>query len=157
MGATEDAWRIEPMRSEDLAAVGAIEKESFRTAWTEAAFLGELRNPRARCVVAWHEGELVGYACYWVLGEELLINNLAVGLQWRRRGLGGCLMSHAIQDGYEAGCRVAFLEVRDSNLGARQLYENHGFRVIRRRRGYYADTGQDALIMCASLKGLETG
>lgn len=148
------------MRVRDVPEVAAIEKESFRTPWPRRAFLDELRHPEmSRCTVAReaNDGPVAGYACCWVVGDELMINNVAVASGGRRRGAGRALMRHAMRDGALEGCATAWLEVRPSNDAAIHLYVSLGFEVVGRRRRYYSDTQEDALVMRAFLKALETG
>ncbi|HET6374337.1 MAG TPA: ribosomal protein S18-alanine N-acetyltransferase [Candidatus Polarisedimenticolia bacterium] len=149
--------RIEVMEEEDLPAVTEIESASFRSPWPPGAFLEEIRSTNfARCFVARggagaKEAGTEGYVCFWLLGHELLINNLAVAPGRRRRGIGRCLLLHALGEGRRAGCSVAYLEVRESNDAAILLYQGEGFKVVGRRRGYYSDTNEDALLMRADL------
>ena len=162
-GGGDPSWILDRMNEEDIARVLVIEKASFSSPWPRGAFLEELRsNPYARCMVVREStgagrSILAAYICYWILGEELLINNLAVDAGRRRHGLGRLLLVHAMEEAVSAGCRQAWLEVRASNDAARHLYESHGFRAVRRRKKYYSDTGEDALEMVATLKALETG
>jgi len=150
------------MRPEDLAEVVRIERACFSTPWPRGAFMEEISsNPVAHCLVirsADGDGSRIvgGYICYWILQEELVINNVAVAPELRRRGLARKMMVRAIEDACAAGCLWAFLEVRPSNEAAISLYRDLGFEILSRRRRYYADTGEDALIMRAALKGLET-
>lgn len=144
---------IERMRPEDLDEVLAIERASFSMPWTRGAFLYELEQNRvARCSVAREEGRVVGYLCVWEVGGELHITNLAVHPAARRRGIARQLLATALDEARRRGLRVAALEVRPSNHEARALYESFGFRVVGRRRGYYYDTGEDALVMERSLQ-----
>lgn len=160
-GAARSGWWIDRMREEDLATVMSIERASFITPWPRGAFLEEIRsNPYARCVVIRETSDggqaLQAYICYWVLGEELLINNLAVDMARRRRGFARALMVHAFTEALGSECRVAYLEVRPSNEAAIHLYTEFGFVVVGRRKQYYPDTREDALVMRATLKALET-
>jgi len=157
-------WTLDAMRVDDVPAVTGIEIESFANPWPPGAFLEEIRNAHARCLVARPEGEpaasrgtVDGYVCYWVLGDEVLINNIAVRADRRGLGLGRQLLRHALSDGRASGCRAAYLEVRPSNEAAIRLYRSHGFETIMRRKGYYSDTREDALVMRATLKAPETG
>jgi len=145
------------MRPGDISGVMRIEKASFPAPWPRVAFLEEIHNPYARIVLAGRDQLISGYICYWILGEELLINNLAVDPARRRTGLGRRLLRHAFDEALDAGCGSAYLEVRPSNAAALALYADFGFHAIQRRRGYYSDTGEDALVMRAALKGLESG
>ena len=148
------------MRPRDVPAVAAIERDSFSSPWPRQAFLDELRHHAiARCRVVRQEpdGQVLGYTCCWVVGEELMINNVAVAAGHRGRGVGRALLQRALEEAAAEGCRVAWLEVRPSNDTAIHLYETLGFSTVARRRRYYSDTQEDALVMRAFLKGLETG
>lgn len=143
---------LEPMSEADLDAVLAIERVSFPTPWTRDNFEFEIRsNPFARNFVVRRDGALVAYACVWIVGDELKINNIAVHASRRGTGLGSQLLSRLLERGRVEGCVEAELEVRPSNLRARRLYERHGFREVRRRKGYYQDTQEDALVLVAGL------
>ncbi|MGH9868407.1 MAG: ribosomal protein S18-alanine N-acetyltransferase [Candidatus Polarisedimenticolia bacterium] len=144
------------MRRRDVPAVAAIERDSFRSPWPRQAFLDELRNnstiARLRVARAEDGGPVLGYICSWVVGEELMINNVAVAADHRGRGLGRALVVSALGEGVSEGCRVAWLEVRPSNAAAVHLYETLGFSTVARRRRYYTDTQEDALVMRAFLE-----
>ena len=145
--------RIESMRPEDLPEVMAIEKQTFPVPWTRQNFLHEIRdNPfSSNWVVRSEAGEIVAYANVWVVDRELRINNIAVREASRRQGYGAGLMIHLTELGRGKGCECASLEVRPSNLPALRLYEKLGFRVVARRKGYYSDSREDALVMRAHL------
>jgi ribosomal-protein-alanine N-acetyltransferase len=136
------------MSLEDLDAVLAIERASFVTPWSRAAFRYELlQNRVARCVVMRADGEVVGYLCLWEIGHEIHITNLAVHPRFRRQGIARALLGATLEEARRTGVEQAFLEVRPTNSEARALYESFGFQVIGRRKGYYFDTGEDALVM----------
>lgn len=144
--------RVGRLREADLDAVLAIERVSFPTAWTRDNFLYELRDNRfARNLALRTDGTLGGYACLWVLEEELKINNIALRPDLRGTGLGHVLLRACLEVGLAEGCAEATLEVRPSNLVARRLYERYGFRETGRRAGYYQDTREDAVLMVARL------
>ena len=148
------------MTLQDLDQVLPIERASFPTPWSRAAFLYELQKNRvARCWVARGEGApppvLVGYLCVWEIGAELHITNLAVHPDWRRQGIARLLLGRTLEDARLRRLRLAVLEVRPTNLDALKLYESLGFRVTGRRKGYYFDTGEDALVMEANLAGAQ--
>ena len=143
---------IERMLSADLEEVLAIERASFSMPWSRGAFLYELeQNHVARCYVVREVGRVIGYLCLWEVADELHITNIAVHPGLRRRGIGRALLSAVLDDGRQRALRLVVLEVRPSNVGALGIYESFGFRVVGRRRGYYYDTGEDALVMEASL------
>jgi ribosomal-protein-alanine N-acetyltransferase len=144
------------MRSDDLDAALAIERSSFVTPWSRQAFVHELtRNRVAQCWVARGDaGEpaLLGYLCLWAVVDEVHVTNLAVHPDWRRRGVGSTLLAHGLAHARALGGRRAFLEVRPANAEARRLYARFGFREVGVRKGYYFDTGEDALVLEADLE-----
>jgi ribosomal-protein-alanine N-acetyltransferase len=153
---TNGAIAIEPMTIADLPRVLAIERNSFTSPWTEANFRYEIdENPMAWNLVGRADGELVAFACAHIVADELMINDLAVDPSARRRGLGGRLLGHMLEGARLRGCRRATLEVRLSNAPARALYEAFGFEIVGRRRGYYADTGEDAILLARALAAME--
>jgi len=83
------------------------------------------------------------------------VTNLAVHPSFRRRGIARALLDHVLKEARRSGVELVFLEVRPTNVEALALYESFDFRVIGRRKGYYFDTGEDALVMEARL-GAET-
>ncbi len=146
------------MRESDLPAIMEIERASFPSPWPAGAFVEEIRSASySSCIVArtvsqGSTGMPLAYICFWILGDELIINNLAVHPDGRRQGLARRLLRHALSQGRASRCKAAHLEVRPSNLAAIHLYQGHGFRVAGRRRGYYAESGEDALLMRADLE-----
>ena len=147
-----DAITIEPMSVADLPALVLIERASFKTPWTEANFRHEIEdNPLAWNLVARVGGRIAGLACAYVVADELMINDLAVEPRSRRRGVAAALLRHLLDGARARGCRRATLEVRPSNDAARALYAAFGFDVVGTRKGYYADTGEDALLLSFDL------
>ena len=139
---------VEPMRPEDLDEVLAIERASFSMPWSRGAFLYEIQQNRvARCRVMRDAGEIVGYLCLWEIADEIHVTNVAVHPTRRRQGIARSLLSGLLGEAQARDIRLLVLEVRPSNREAIGLYESFGFRVTGRRRGYYYDTGEDALVM----------
>lgn len=144
---------VEPMRAGDLDEILDIERASFSMPWSRGAFLYEIEQNRvARCRVVRHGGRLVAYLCLWDIADEIHITNIAVHPQHRRRGIARALMTAVLEEARSQGHQVVVLEVRPSNQEAIGLYDSLGFQVVGRRRGYYYDTGEDALVMEARLK-----
>lgn len=136
---------------EDLSQVLDIEQASFSTPWRRNTFEGLLRRSDADLIGATVEGALVGYAITWTILDQAELGNVAVTPAARRRGVGRMLVEAALRRVRRRGARECFLEVRESNVGARRLYEELGFSAIGRRRRYYASPVEDALVMRVAL------
>jgi ribosomal-protein-alanine N-acetyltransferase len=141
-----------PMTIADLPEVLAIERESFPSPWTEENFRHEIDgNPLAWNLVVRANDRVVAFACAYVVGDELMLNNIAVTASFRREGIGRALLGQLIEGARTRGCRRVTLEVRPSNAPARALYDGFGFTLVGRRRRYYADSGEDALLLACAL------
>lgn len=92
-------------------------------------------------------GDLVGMIVVWVILDEAHIATIAVHPAYRGQGIGRGLLARGLGQAYERGARLAFLEVRRSNLVAQKMYENFGFKVVGQRPRYYQDNNEDALLM----------
>jgi [ribosomal protein S18]-alanine N-acetyltransferase len=130
-----------------LGRVVEIERQSFLSPWTPAMFREELNRGISRLWVLEAQGVCSGYICFWVVADEMHLLNLAVDPGQRGRGLGRRLLDAMIEHGVQAGARSVWLEVRPSNSAARALYRQAGFQEAGRRRRYYRETGEDAIIM----------
>jgi ribosomal-protein-alanine N-acetyltransferase len=133
----------------DLADVAALQRRSFSHAWGAEAIQWELENTNvARIYVArTASDELVAYCACWIVFDELHINSLAVDESARRQGIARRLLDRVVRDAVAEGARMATLEVRQSNIAARALYEGLGFRIEGVRRNYYQDPREDGLIL----------
>jgi ribosomal-protein-alanine N-acetyltransferase len=143
---TEEAG-IRRMRAADLPAVIEIELQSFSMPWSEATFRGLLRRSDADLFVAEMAGELVGYTVFWAVLDQGELGNVSVAPEWRRRGIGHQLIDAVLARASDRGVREIYLEVRVSNEGAQLLYNRYGFRQVGRRRNYYLEPTEDALVM----------
>ena len=140
--------RIESLREEHLDGLMEVEVLSFATPWSRETFLYELeKNNLARYFVAMKDQEVVGYAGIWSVASEGHITNIAVHPRHRREGIGQSLLSALLLYAIGAAIRDVTLEVRVSNQAAIALYETNGFVVEGRRKEYYSDNKEDALIM----------
>lgn len=147
---------IQPMRVADIDAVMEIERRSFPTPWSRAAFVSELLdNDRAYYMVARADTEtgprVVGYIGLWLIAGEGHITNVAVHPDCRGKGIGRRLLTAAADLCRARSARRMTLEVRVSNLVAQQLYRDMGFVSAGIRRGYYRDNNEDAIIMWKDL------
>jgi ribosomal-protein-alanine N-acetyltransferase len=90
---------------------------------------------------------VLGYGGFWMIAGEAHISTIAVASEWRRRGLGEFLLWSMLTRASAMGAFEATLEVRISNKVAQNLYHKYGFETVGRRRRYYQDNSEDALIM----------
>ena len=148
--AADRRYWIAPLEGErDLDGVLAVEAESFTHPWTREMYAWELQN-RSVChiyVVRTPECAVVGFCAFWLVFDEIHINNVALLPAYRGQGIGTSLMQHVLDEGQRLGARRATLEVRASNQAARRLYERLGFYVAATRRNYYTHPVEDALIL----------
>jgi [ribosomal protein S18]-alanine N-acetyltransferase len=139
----------------DLDAVLEIDQASFSSPWTREMYHEELRNDRSFIFVARRaECPVVGYCSFWVILDEIHVNNIATRPEWRRRGIGRDLVKHVLGEGWTRGCHAATLEVRRSNMAALRLYESVGFVEQGVRRRYYRDPDEDALVLWATIQNI---
>lgn len=144
---------IRRMDVQDVDAVVAIELATFPTPWSRDAFMSELtRNVAARYLVAEIDGQVIGYAGAWLILDESHITNIAIAEAWRGHGYGRRLTEGLLQYLSNLGAVYATLEVRVSNERAQNLYTSLGFVTAGKRKRYYEDNGEDALLMvCEAL------
>jgi ribosomal-protein-alanine N-acetyltransferase len=141
-------WTMRDLERGDIARILEIERASFLTPWTEEMFRTQLRfRDRAVTLVLVEDGVVTGYIAAWIAADEMHLLSIAVSPAERRGGRGSALLAALLERGSARGCAKVLLEVREGNEGARRLYRLYGFREIGKRRGYYADTGEDAIIM----------
>jgi [ribosomal protein S18]-alanine N-acetyltransferase len=142
---TESFSQIRRLTYADLPQVVAIERRAFTSPWSLAMFVLELSKPSGVCLAATSEEELVGYLVCSRYDTVWHVMNIAVDPDRRRRGIGTALIA-ALLEQVGPDAQVT-LEVRSSNGGAQRLYERFGFRSAGVRPRYYADNGEDAVIM----------
>ena len=146
------ALRFAPLAAVHLPAVLAIEREAYPEPWSEGMFREEINHVRSYFVVVTLGGEVAGYGGYWPLLDEAHITSVTIKDVYRGLGYGRGLLSHLLRMAVEDGVSAATLEVRESNVRARGLYESFGFAVTGRRRRYYPKSDEDALIMTKQLE-----
>jgi ribosomal-protein-alanine N-acetyltransferase len=130
----------------DLPQVIAIERRAFTTPWSLAMFVLELSKPTGICLAALRDGRVVGYLVCSRYDTVWHLMNVAVDDRLLRQGIATALMESLFSEADGAGEQYT-LEVRTSNGSAIRLYERFGFRAAGRRRGYYHDNREDAVIM----------
>lgn len=132
---------------DDLPRVMEIERMSFSTPWKESTFRSLLLRTDTDLFAADADGTLVGYAACWTVVDQAELGNVAVDGRARGRGIGGALVDAVLRRVAERGARECFLEVRVSNEDAQSVYRGRGFEVVGRRRAYYSQPREDALVM----------
>jgi [ribosomal protein S18]-alanine N-acetyltransferase len=147
--------RFRRMTPGDLARVVEIEKDGFRHPWSAQLLERELSHAWSTVLLAIEDrppGEaIVGFVVFWLVHDELHVLNLAAAREARRRGVGRALMEAATASGVSRGATLATLEVRRSNAAALALYGGLGYRQAGIRTNYYADEGEDAIVMLKEL------
>lgn len=150
------AYAIRPARPSDLDEIARIERESFRIPWKREFFQSELSEPyRYARVLAGSEGavpRIGGYLFAVSLYEEFHVNKIATDTRLRHRGYGRLLIEDSIARARAIRAASITLEVRVSNLPAREFYRSYGFREAFRRKSYYQD-GEDAYALVLPLQG----
>jgi len=143
---------LSPMRQEDIAEVRAIELAVFPTPWPGSAYQRELSNNRAAHYLCLRRNrQVVGYGGLWAVGEESHVTTIGVAAEHQGQGYGRAIFAALVNRSYALRANFISLEVRPNNEPAIRLYETFGFKVIGRRRGYYTDNGEDALVMWSDL------
>ena len=136
-----------PMTQADADAVSALEAKCFAMPWSREDFWRETRNELAEYIVGEMRGQVVAYAGAWLSFDQAEVMHVAVAPELRSQGVGTLLFGALIEAVKRRGAKSITLEVRPSNEAAIKLYENFGLRSVGRRKGYYLDNGEDALIM----------
>ena len=138
---------LETMNAAHVAQIAALEKICFSDPWSERSIASELDNKLAFWLVA-TEGETVaGYIGSQTVMEETDMMNVAVHPDFRRQGIAEALVSGLVEHLKAMGSHCLTLEVRASNAPAIALYEKLGFAEIGRRKNYYRNPREDALIL----------
>lgn len=160
---------LRPMTLDDIDHVVAIDRESFTTPWSANAYRFEVTNRDTSHLVVvelnnnasarglrrtWWPfgrsgppGEVIGYGGCWLISGEAHISTIAVHPDHRRQGLGELLLASMLKRTIRLGGEYSVLEVRESNEAAQALYRKYEYAVIGRRKRYYRDDGEDALLM----------
>ena len=141
---------VTPMRRRHLRSVLRIEGQVYPTPWTHGLFVSELALRSSRVYVIARVGrEVIGYAGLMMSLTDGHVTTIAVDPEWQREAVGTRLLVTLAQEAIARGATALTLEVRLSHQGAQRLYQRFGFKAVGVRKGYYADTGEDALIMWA--------
>ena len=138
---------ITKMTDAHVAQIAELEKLCFSDPWSENSVASELKNKLALWLVAEEEGKVAGYIGSQTCTDESDVMNVAVHPDFRRRGIAETLVNALVEELRAIESRCLTLEVRASNVPAISLYEKLGFAQIGRRKNYYRNPREDALIM----------
>lgn len=143
---------LRKMTIDDLEQVIDIDQTSFSLPWPPRSFQYELTdNPASRCWVAELDGRVVGMLVGWLIVDEIHIATIATHPDFRKQGIGKKLLSFALESAMDEGAISTFLEVREGNAIALEMYRKFGYIEDGRREGYYRDNDEDAILMSAPL------
>jgi ribosomal-protein-alanine N-acetyltransferase len=141
---------VAPMKRRHLRSVLRIEAQVYPTPWTHGLFVSELALRSTRAYVVARVGrEVVGYAGLMMSLNDGHVTTVAVDPDWQREGIATRMLVALAREAIGRGATALTLEVRLSHHGAQRLYQRFGFTPVGVRKGYYADSGEDALIMWA--------
>ncbi|HEY3447860.1 MAG TPA: ribosomal protein S18-alanine N-acetyltransferase [Myxococcales bacterium] len=135
----------------DLETVMVLERAAFKHPWSTELFARELEHDWSTVLVAEEtlpQGlRIVGFVIFWLVHDEIHVLNVATDPAERGRGIARALLDECFAQGKAKGAHLATLEVRRSNESALRLYDRYGFRRVGVRPNYYADEGEDAIVM----------
>lgn len=156
MRETGPRLKLRPMKARDLDRVCAIEEEVFPMPWSRESFESEVSDETTAFHWVAEDGrEVVAYLVSWLIEDELHIGNIAVTPRRQGEGIGRAIFDYCLARAAERGVTRSTLEVRVGNARAIALYESRGFIPVAMRRGYYSDTGEDAMVMLKSFPSSE--
>ena len=147
-----DGLRVVPMRQEHLGALAEIERLSFSKPWSLESLGAELRNETAHFFTAEFHGAAIGYKGLHTVCGEGYIANVAVHPGYRRKGIARTLLQHVKEYARQNSLSFLTLEVRPSNGPAATLYRSEGFLEAGRRKGFYSNPREDALILTRKME-----
>ena len=140
------------MASEHVSSLAQIEKQCFSTPWSENALAEEIENPNARFFVALCGEQVAGYIGAHNIVGEVYITNVAVAPDYRRQGVATQLIERLVEISRAENAEFITLEVRENNTSAQALYEKQGFGVVGKRKAFYENPREDAILMTINLK-----
>jgi ribosomal-protein-alanine N-acetyltransferase len=148
---------IRKMTEADVPTVTTLDKISFSLPWPERSFRFEVTdNPASRCWVAEVNGQVVWMIVAWLFVDEVHIATIATHPDFRRQGIAQKLLIHTLRYTADEGAVSSFLEVRENNHAAQEMYRKFGYENTGRRKRYYKDNDEDAILMTLSPLNIES-
>jgi ribosomal-protein-alanine N-acetyltransferase len=143
----EEQPRLRPMHASDLEQVVAVEQTIYSHPWSLGNFRDSLQAGYS-CWIMEHAGRPIAYGVLMIGVREAHLLNLSVAKDWQRQGMGRRMLLHFLDLARQCDAQTLMLEVRPSNVAARALYADMGFRELSVRRGYYpAEHGRENAIL----------
>ena len=139
--------RFETLQENHIAPILGIESQTNSAPWSERSFRNELDHKHGIFLTAIMGGEVVGYGGIWLVIDEAHVTTIAVVPAHQRQGIARQLMTELLVRARKAGMKCSTLEARAGNEAAISLYEKLGFSITGRRKGYYPDNKEDAVVM----------
>jgi len=136
---------IEKLTESDLDEVVKIEKDTFAKPWSKTDFINELQFSFSRFYIVKYKNKIIGYGGYRVFEDTAEIVNIAISKDFRRKSIGKKLLEFLINEIKDEKIKKIYLEVKEDNIPAINLYTNFRFKIIYRRRNYYGN--KDAFVM----------
>lgn len=143
---------IRRMTAEDIKFAAEIEKLCFVHPWSEQSIKDEMDKENSIFLMAFEGEQPIGYVGLSVVYDEGYMGNLAVVENYRRKGTGRALMDELLKCCQSLDLAFATLEVRVSNIPAVSLYKSLGFDEVGRRKNYYKEPLEDALLLTKYFK-----
>lgn len=150
------ATNIREMRVEDVDQVHQLDRLSFSLPWPLSAYLYEINQNESslaqvvELVTESGEKQIIAMIVIWIILDEAHIATIAVHPDYRRQGIARQLLVESLRSCISRGVKTATLEVRESNLAAQRLYGEFKFFEVGRRKNYYRDNKEDAILMTAN-------
>ena len=144
---------IRLMNIEDISDVHDLDQIAFTLPWPENSYHYELTQNQSSWLwvaedkISDYKSRIVGMICVWIIVDEVHIATIAVHPDTRHAGIGKKLVANALLTAHNLGAQSAYLEVRESNSIAQNMYKKFGFEIVGKRNGYYSDNHEDALMM----------
>ena len=148
-----EAWIVSEMQLTDLDTVAEIENQTQEVPWSKQMFADCLKLGYQGYVLRETDGNLVCFTFFSFAADECHLLNIATQIDYQRHGYAKALLDYCLAHYRDKGIKACYLEVRESNLVAQQLYERFGFQRVGLRKAYYVSLAgrEDAWVMCKEL------
>ena len=143
--------QIRPMSAEDAGAAAEISRHCLEESWDEKDFCESLERDYTALFAAEKDGAIIGYAVFYLAADQAELVSIAVIPEERQCKAATEIMENSLRNVYDRGVRLVTLEVRESNIPARRLYEKFHFEILGKRKRFYQNPQEDALILGSNL------